>query len=483
VDAFQTLAGIREALESGKTSCRERVSYFLQKCREAVHLNAFVELFEEEALQAATRIDQKIQNGTAGRLAGLVVGIKDVICYQDHLLTASSPILSSFSARFSATAVERLLEEDAIILGRQNCDEFAMGSSNETSRYGITRNPVDPERVPGGSSGGSAAAVAAGLCDASLGSDTGGSVRQPAGFCGVSGFKPTYGRISRWGLIAYASSFDQIGIISKHVEDAALILEVIAGPDGRDSTASTEAVPSYSAAIRKGPDRKFRIGYIRETLESQGLDAQIRRESMEMIDRLRAAGHVVEPVSFPYLEFVVPCYYILTTAEASSNLSRYDGIRYGYRTPSPGDLNQTYTQSRSEGFGVEVKRRILLGTFILSAGYYDAYYAKAQKVRRLIREQTFGLLKEYDFLMSPTSPGAAFRIGEKTADPISMYLSDIYTVHANLAGLPAISLPLLSAEEGLPAGMQFMAAPFKESDLLAFSHDITQNENLLTSTT
>ncbi|HEX8529097.1 MAG TPA: Asp-tRNA(Asn)/Glu-tRNA(Gln) amidotransferase subunit GatA, partial [Cytophagales bacterium] len=366
-----------------------------------------------------------------------------------------------------ATAVQRLLAEDAIIIGRQNCDEFAMGSSNENSAYGSVLNAADPTRVPGGSSGGSAVAVQADLCLASLGSDTGGSVRQPAAFCGVVGLKPTYSRISRWGLIAYASSFDTIGIISRSVADAALLLEVIAGADEFDSTVSQLPVPAYSRQLQL--DQKPRIAYIAETIESTGLRGEIRERILGNISRLKESGHQVDAVEFPLLAYVLPTYYILITAEASSNLARYDGVKYGYRHPGDGSLEGMYKKTRSEAFGEEVKRRILLGTFVLSADYYDAYYTKAQQVRRLIKEKTDELFAAYDFLLLPTTPTTAFKLGENTDDPLKMYLADIYSVQANVAGIPAISVPVGTDQDGLPIGLQIMARRFDEARMLAFA--------------
>ncbi|MEM8891054.1 MAG: amidase family protein, partial [Bacteroidota bacterium] len=332
------------------------------------------------------------------------------------------------------------------------------------------RNPWSPDSVPGGSSGASAAAVAAGLCHASLGSDTGGSVRQPAGLCGVVGVKPSYGRISRWGLIAYASSFDQIGPITNSVEDAALILEIMAGNDPQDNTSSSKEVSPYSSRCKTGADKKYKIGYLKEALESEGLDPEIKQRKLDIIEAWKAEGHELIEIEFPLLEYLVPCYYILTTAEASSNLSRYDGIRYGHRSEDSEKLEDLYRKSRSEGFGEEVQRRILLGTFVLSAGYYDAYYTQAMKVRRLIREKTEAIFKQCDFLFSPTSPSTAFKIGEKIADPIEMFLADIFTVHANLAGMPAISLPLGMHSNQKPFGLQLMANSFQEGEMLAFAN-------------
>ncbi|WP_395803876.1 Asp-tRNA(Asn)/Glu-tRNA(Gln) amidotransferase subunit GatA [Daejeonella sp.] len=443
------------------------LEYYLNRIAENQDLNAFVEVFADEARNKAQIIQSKVSAGTAGKLAGMIIGIKDNICFQGHQVTASSKILENYVSPFSATVVERILAEDAIIIGRLNCDEFAMGASNETSYYGPVKNFADRKRVSGGSSGGSAVAVQAGLCLAALGTDTGGSVRQPASFCGVVGLKPSYGRVSRHGIISYASSFDQVGPITNCVEDAALLLEIIAGPDQYDSTASSKIVPAYSEEPQS--NGKQRIAYLSEALSSAGLDSEVKQAFERSIALLKDAGHVVEPVSFEYLDYVVPTYYILTMAEASSNLARYDGVHYGYRSAHALDLESTYKSSRSEGFGAEVKRRIVLGTFVLSAGYYDAYYAKAQKVRRLIRDKTDEILKKYDLIMLPTAPTPAFTIGEKSDDPIVSYLADIFTVQASLAGIPAISLPSGNNKEGLPLGIQFLAPRFGESNLLNFS--------------
>ncbi len=432
-----------------------------------------MEVFNEEALTRAAQIDEKLASGKAGKLAGMVLGIKDNICYKGHKVTAASKILEGFESLYDATVVERLLKEDVIIIGRLNCDEFAMGSSNEKSAYGPVKNPLDTDRVPGGSSGGSAAAVAADLCLAALGSDTGGSIRQPASFCGVVGLKPTYGRVSRYGLIAYASSFDQIGPITKNIDDAALILKAIAGEDDYDSTLSRRSVADYCGLTPSGG--KFKIAYLAECVESPGLDPEIKKRIFDIIDKLKSQGHQVESVKFPYLEYLVPVYYILTTAEASSNLSRFDGVHYGYRSPNATDLESTYKKSRSEGFGKEVKTRIMLGTFVLSAGYYDAYYSKAQKARMLIKNKTKEILSEYDFILTPSTPGTAFKFGQKSKDPITMYLEDIFTVQANLAGLPAISLPLGKHSSKMPFGVQLMADSFEEEKLLSFSKNLMEN--------
>ena len=469
MEGISSLSNIQSALtkQDQKFTLPILVEYYLNRISEKQELNAFVEVFADEARNQALQVQAKINAGTAGKLAGMVIGIKDNICYKDHKVSACSRILENYVSPFSATVVERLLAEDAIVIGRLNCDEFAMGASNESSYYGPVKNYADQTKVSGGSSGGAAVAVQAGLCLAALGTDTGGSVRQPAAFCGVIGLKPTYGRVSRHGIISYASSFDQVGPITKGVEDAAILLEVIAGPDQYDSTASSKAVPSYSLATKS--NKNFKIAYLSEALHSEGLDPEIKQAFEKSIAVLREAGHVVEPVSFELLEYVVPTYYILTMAEASSNLARYDGVHFGYRSGRSSDLESTYKTSRSEGFGPEVKRRIVLGTFVLSAGYYDAYYAKAQKVRRLIRDKTNDILKEYDFIMLPTAPSPAFTIGEESDDPVVNYLADIFTVQASLAGIPAISLPAGNNKNGLPLGIQFLGKRFGEGDLLNFS--------------
>ena len=472
--SYNSLAEIRTDLQAGQITLAQLVQYYLDRIEQHKKLNAFIETFKDEALAEAERVSLKIKNGTAGKLAGMVIGIKDLICYKGHKVAASSHILEGFTSVYSSTVVERLLAEDAIIIGRLNCDEFAMGASNETSYYGPVLNYADNTKVPGGSSGGSAVAVQADLCLASLGTDTGGSVRQPAAFCGVIGLKPTYGRISRYGIIAYASSFDQVGPITRSVEDAALLMEVIAGKDDYDSTASSEPVPAFPKNLKI--NKKLRIACLTETLNAEGLDPEIKQHIEKTAQQLRNQGHTVETVSFPYINYVVPTYYLLTTAEASSNLARYDGVHFGYRSPNATDLESTYKKSRSEGFGTEVKRRIMLGTFVLSAGYYDAYYAKAQKVRRLITNCTNSILADYDFILLPTAPSTAFGLGEKTKDPVSMYLADIFTVQAPLAGLPAISIPTGKHSNGLPFGIQLIGRKFCESELLAFSADLL-NQN------
>lgn len=470
---YHSLEEVRADLLSSETTLVALVNYYLQRIETYQHLNVFLHVYADEALKRAEVIDAKLKAGTAGKLAGMVISIKDMICYKDHPVSASSKILKGFKSIYSSTVVERILAEDAIIIGHVNCDEFAMGASNETSHYGNVLNFADNSLVPGGSSGGSAVSVQADMCLASLGTDTGGSIRQPAAFCGLVGLKPTYGRVSRYGIIAYASSFDQVGPVTKNVKDAALILEVIAGKDEFDATLSSKAVSSFSNL--QAPKKNMRIAYITETIETEGIDPEIKAAMYNRVKALQADGHTVEPVSFPYLKYAVPTYYVLTTAEASSNLSRYDGVHFGYRSPNATDLESTYKLSRSEGFGEEVKRRIMLGTFVLSAGYYDAYYAKAQKVRRIIQEKSNEILSNYDLIILPTTPTTAFKIGEKTSDPVQMYLADIFTVQAPLAGLPAISVPETTHSNGLSIGIQVIGKRFEEQEMLDFAHYLTQN--------
>ncbi len=473
MNSYTSLAQIQSDLSASKITVSDLVNNYLLTIHAKASNNAFLEVFESESKQRATLVDEKLKQGKAGRLAGMVIGIKDNICYKDHACSASSKILEGFISLYNSTVVERLLAEDAIIIGRLNCDEFAMGSSNENSAYGVVLNPLDESRVTGGSSGGSVAAVAAQMCLATLGTDTGGSVRQPCSFTGLVGLKPTYGRISRYGIIAYASSFDQVGTITHTVEDASLLLEIIAGKDEYDSTASSQVVPSYS---KQAPfSGKAKVAYFTECIENPGLNPEIKERTKQILSSLEKLGHTVNAVEFPYLDFLVPTYYVLTTAEASSNLSRYDGIHFGYRSPNAYDLESTYKKSRSEGFGKEVKRRIMLGTFVLSAGYYDAYYSKAQKVRRLLKNKMDEIFADYDFVIIPTTPDAAFKFGENSKDPIKMYLEDIFTVLANLAGVPAVSLPLGKKKDGLPFGIQLMAKDFDEANMLAFSSYLVNN--------
>ena len=472
---YKSISEYQQQLLAGNTTCVTTVSNYLEKINQHKQLNAFTDVFAGEALEMAVQLDaSRIAGKQPGKLHGVVIAIKDVISYKGHKLSAASKILENFTAIYNATAVQRLLDEGAIIIGNCNCDEFAMGSSNENSAYGPVLNAIDNTKVPGGSSGGSAVAVQAGLCMVSLGSDTGGSVRQPADFCGIIGLKPTYGRISRYGLIAYASSFDQIGIFGNNVEDIALILEVIAGADEYDSTAIPDLEENKFKLVvnlqQKNTGKKYRIAYFDEAINHPSLDSEISTGIKACIADLKQDGHIVEPVKFDLLDHIVPAYYVLTTAEASSNLSRFDGIRYGHTTKENiTDLTAFYKQSRSEGFGREVKRRIMLGTFVLSAGYYDAYYTKAQQVRKLLADKTNEVFSQYDAIILPTSPTTAFAIGDQSDDPIAMYLADIYTVFANLTGLPAISLPLFKHSNGMPFGLQVMTNKKDEVTLLQIS--------------
>ncbi|MFT6111607.1 MAG: aspartyl-tRNA(Asn)/glutamyl-tRNA(Gln) amidotransferase subunit A [Bacteroidia bacterium] len=466
---YTSLIHIQSDLSQGKTSCVELAEYYLIQNQENIHLNAMLEVFTEEVRAQAAIVDAKLKKGTAGKLAGMFLAIKDNICYTGHKVSGSSKILENYEAVYTATALQRLLDEDVIVVGRCNCDEFAMGASNENSAYGAVKNAADNTKVPGGSSGGSAVAVQADLCLAALGSDTGGSIRQPAAFTGTIGVKPTYGRVSRNGLFAYASSFDQIGPITSSVSDSALLLELMAGVDDNDATSSNEEVQHYTPDSTK----KYKIAYSKEAMESEGLQPEVKATYLDLIAKLKADGHTVEEQSFPYLDYMVPCYYVLTTAEASSNLSRYSGMLYGTRSDGATDIESTFKKSRSEGFGVEVKRRIMTGTFVLSADEYDAYYSKAQKVRRVIREESLKILEKYDLFLCPTTPTTAFEIGgDMSKDPIKMYLADIFTVQAPLAGLPAISVPTVEAD-GLSIGMHFMANEFAETELFNISQVVS----------
>jgi len=467
LENYTNIADLQREIKEGKVQITEILDHFLGKIASSDH-NAFLEVFTESSKEKARQVQEKINNNSAGKLAGMIIGIKDNLAYKGHKVSASSKILAGFESIYNATAIQRLLDEDAIIIGRLNCDEFAMGSSNENSAYGSVSHPERKDYVPGGSSGGSATAVGAGLCHASLGSDTGGSIRQPASFCDVIGLKPSYGRISRYGLLAYASSFDQIGSFTTSIEDASLLLEVMAGNDENDSTVSSKKVDDY---LPVKPGQKYKISYIKEAIEHEGNDPEIVKAITDRLDAIKKMGHEVKPVSFPYLDYMVPAYYVLTTAEASSNLARYDGIRYGYRSGEAVDIESTYVKSRSEGFGKEVKRRIMLGSFVLSSGYYDAYYSKAQKVRNKIRQETNKILEESDFILLPTTPTTAFQQGA-IKDQIKMYLQDIFTVHANLCGLPAISLPLDKHSNGLGFGTQLIGSAFNEKDLLQFSSEL-----------
>jgi aspartyl-tRNA(Asn)/glutamyl-tRNA(Gln) amidotransferase subunit A len=461
---FSSLSQIQSAISESSITLPELVRFYLSNIEANQHLNAFLEVFGDEAIEAAERIQSKITEKKAGKLAGMVIAIKDNIIYKDHESNASSKILKGFKSLYSSTVVERLLAEDAIIIGRTNCDEFAMGASNENSAFGPVLNAADNSRVPGGSSGGSAVAVQADMCLASLGSDTGGSIRQPAAFTGIYGLYPTYGAISRWGLIAFASSFDQIGPFTSSPEDMALILNIMGGADDHDAT----MIQNHQFNIQiQEPVQALKIAYIKDCIEHEGLEPEIKQATISFIELLKSKGHTVEGIDFPYLDQMVPCYQVLTTAEASSNLSRFSGLTYGYRSPDAVDLESTFKKSRTQGFGAEVKRRIMLGTFVLTSDFYDAYYTKAQKVRRLIRNKTMDIFENYDIILTSTTSTVAFKIGEKSSNPISMYLADLFTVQSNLAGTPGLSVPFgTHPGNNMPIGMQLMGRPLQEGLLI-----------------
>ena len=465
---YENIGAYHLDLKEGKTDCSTAVAHYLDMIARHESLNAFVETYAHEAKQKAAELDNRRRAGEPmKKLHGVVVAIKDVICYKGHSVTASSAILKGFISMYHSTAVQLLLDEEAIIIGNCNCDEFAMGSTNENSVYGPVRNATGENMVPGGSSGGSAVAVQAGMCMVSLGSDTGGSVRQPADFCGIIGLKPGYGRISRYGLLAYASSFDQVGIFGKQVSDVALVLDVICKPDSFDSTMDMELPVTPYSAYGREEKKQYRICYFRQMINHPLLDKEIAANILETIQTLRNEGHQVEETAFDLLDYIVPAYYVLTTAEASSNLSRYDGIRFGHRSSKPAkDLTSFYSQNRSEGFGAEVKRRIMLGTFVLSTGYYDAYYNKAQQVRKMLVDNISLIFSRYDAVILPNSPTTAYKIGEKDKDPIAVYLADIFTVFANLTGIPAIAVPLYKHSNGMPFGLQVMVNKQEELTLL-----------------
>jgi len=466
----KNLLEIQSDLTNGAYSMSDLVDSYLETAKQHEALNIYVELYEESVKKEADRIDLKIKNGDAlGSLFGCVISVKDVIAQKDQGLTAASKILNGYTSPYNATAIERLLAEDAIVIGRTNCDEFGMGSGNENSIYGPTRNGLDKERVPGGSSGAAAVSIQMNTCLIALGSDTGGSVRQPASFCGVYGLKPSYGRISRYGLIAYASSFDQIGILGHHPDDIGLILEVSAGRDPLDATSSSNIVSKFSSdKIITNPT----VAYFPSMVNHEKLDVEVKNNLLEHIEQLQDLGASIVEKEFRYADYLVPTYYVLTTAEASTNLSRYDGVRYGHRSTSSDSLEEMYVNSRTEGFGKEVKRRIMLGTYVLSEGYFDAYFTKAQQVRRLITQEVNKVLDECDFIILPTSTSVPWKIGEMDEDPVAVYLSDMYTVLANLTGLPAISLPSGNNKEGLPFGIQLMSRKYSEYELLALAKSL-----------
>ncbi|MGB6742602.1 MAG: Asp-tRNA(Asn)/Glu-tRNA(Gln) amidotransferase subunit GatA [Terracidiphilus sp.] len=463
VEKPKTLAALRDEIVAGRTKAAELAAGYYERIEKInPRLNVYLSLTKERALEQAARVDALAAKGDPlPALAGIPVGIKDVLVMKGAPATAGSKILKGYRPPYDATVVTKLEAAGAVLLGKLNCDEFAMGSSNENSAYGPVRNPVDPERVPGGSSGGSAAAVAANMAVATLGTDTGGSIRQPASFCGVVGVLPTYGRVSRYGLIAFASSLDRVGPFAGNVRDAATLLGVIAGQDARDATSSPAPVEDYAAESDKPVDGLC-IG-VPDEYFAEGLDAEVRAAIEKGIDALRAVGCTIKRVSLPHTKYAIPTYYLVATAEASANLARFDGVRYGYRSPASDTLSDMYSHSRDEGFGAEVKRRILLGTYALSAGYYDAYYLKAQQVRRLLAEEFLRAFADVDAIVTPTSPVPAFKLGEKSGDPLAMYLADIYTVTASLAGICGVTVPCGATQAGLPVGMQVLGAHFKEA--------------------
>jgi aspartyl-tRNA(Asn)/glutamyl-tRNA(Gln) amidotransferase subunit A len=462
VEKPKTLAELRAGIASGTTKAADLAQDYYERIeKKNPRLNAYLSLTKDRALEQAGRIDALAAKGDPlPPLAGIPMGIKDALVMKGAPATAGSKILENYRPPYDATAVARLEAAGAVLLGKLNCDEFAMGGSNENSAYGPVRNPHDTDRVPGGSSGGSAAAVAANIAVATLGSDTGGSIRQPASFCGVVGVLPTYGRVSRYGLIAFASSLDRVGPFAANVRDAATLLGVIAGADPKDATCSTAPVPDYAAESDK-PAKGLRIGVPAEYF-GEGLEPEVRAAIESGIAALERAGCAVRPVSLPHTRYAVPTYYLIATAEASANLARFDGVRYGYRSPRSETLSAMYSNSRDEGFGAEVKRRILLGTYALSAGYYDAYYLKAQQVRRLLAEEFLRAFAEVDAIVTPTAPMPAFKLGEKSGDPLAMYLADIYTVTASLAGICGVTVPCGETQAGLPVGMQVLARHLNE---------------------
>ena len=464
----KSVAELATALRARQVSSVELTQALLARVtRHQPELNAFISITAEAALAEAAQADVRLRSPEAGPLTGVPIAHKDIFCTRGQKTTCGSRMLANFVSPYDATVVERLRAAGVVMLGKTNMDEFAMGSSNETSFFGPVRNPWDRGRVPGGSSGGSAAATAARLAPIATGTDTGGSIRQPASLCGVTGFKPTYGRVSRYGMIAFASSLDQGGLLTRSAGDAALLLGAIAGFDERDSTSVELPVPDYSAALEQ-PLKGLKIGVLKEFFD-KGLDPAIEQQLRAALEVLRSQGAVIKDVSLPHLPLSVPTYYVVAPAECSSNLARFDGVRYGYRCDKPRDLLDLYQRSRGEGFGAEVKRRIMTGTYVLSAGYYDAFYLKAQRVRRLISNDFEHAFHEVDVVIGPTTPTAAFELGAKTSDPVTMYLNDIYTIGANLAGLPAISVPCGFAQ-GLPAGMQIIGPHFGEERLLNVAH-------------
>ena len=467
-----SVAQILRDLDSGQYSSRELTQYYIDRIEaNNSKLNAYVTCDFSHALEKADIQDELRNKGEASALSGLPIAHKDIFCTEGLRTTAGSKMLGEFVPPYTATVVSNFDEHGAILLGKTNMDEFAMGSSNENSFYGATLNPWDTSRIPGGSSGGSAAAVAADLCAAATGTDTGGSIRQPAAMCGITGVKPTYGRASRWGMIAYASSLDQAGPMTRSAEDAAILLEAMCGHDAKDSTSIPQDPPKLVESLNN-PIKGLRIGICKEYLSNE-LNPSIAENVLASVEILKSQGAIISEVSLPNVQHAIPAYYIIAPAEASANLSRFDGVRFGYRCDEPKDLNDLYTRSRSEGFGAEVKNRIMIGSFALSAGYYDAYYGKAQQIRRLIKNDFMTAFNQVDLIVGPISPSPAFKIGEKTSNPTDMYLQDIFTVTANLVGLPAASIPS-GFVDGLPVGLQLIGNHFDEATLLKAAHSFQQ---------
>lgn len=468
--SIKSYTNVRESLYNGEHKIVGVLETCLSNIKEHENLNAFLRVYAKESMDQAIKLDSNSSLGF-GKLHGMIVGLKDMFSYHDHPMQASSKILDGYIAKYNATSVQRLVDSGAIIVGHQNCDEFGMGSSNENSAFGPVHNLLDEKLVPGGSSGGSAVAVQANMCHASLGTDTGGSVRQPAAFCGIVGLKPTYSRISRYGVVGYASSLDTVGILARTIEDCAVVLETISGVDDFDSTVSNRPVEKYSEDLNL--NRKVRVAYIKEALEFDNLQPEIKQNTEDVLKKLKDEGHCIEPIYFPLLHYALPTYYVLANAEASSNLACYDGVRYGYRAPDFEDLQDMYKKTRTQGFGEEVKRRIIIGTCVLSEGSKSKWLTQAQKVRRLIRDAICAALSEYDFIILPTTPTTAFEIG-KIHNPLDMYLADLFTVPASIAGVPAISIPNGVDKKGLPIGLQILAAPFQEKNLLSFAKYIEE---------
>jgi aspartyl-tRNA(Asn)/glutamyl-tRNA(Gln) amidotransferase subunit A len=467
---YSSLKNIQKALLSGETTTENLVTAYLRNIESTRHLNAYVDVYTDEALTKAKELDHKINNHpeSLGKLFGCVISVKDLIVYKNHKVNAGSRILEGFESQFSATALEAVLKEDAIIIGRTNCDEFGMGSANTNSYFGPVKNAANETKISGGSSGGAAVSVQTNTCLVALGTDTGGSVRQPASMCGVYGFKPGYGMVSRYGLIAYASSFDQLGILAHNADDIDTVMSVVSVTDDFDATMFQTDLYRDQSPLQNLDFNTIKIAYITDAFENDALDHEIKSAGYQFLDELRSKGAAVDGIHFKLLDYLVPCYYILTTAEASSNLSRYDGVKYGYRSAHAGSPEEMYVNSRSEGFGNEVKKRIMLGSFVLSEAYYDAYFTKAQQVRRMIKEQIDAFFDQYDFIIMPSSPKAAWNIDEKPTDPLEIYMADIYTVLANLSGTPAISIPLGNNTDKLPFGIQVLSRVHDDRKLLNF---------------